>query len=72
LFLSEGRRTVRLVPTPAIVREGDLTGVRVKTANGPVVRWLRLGKDAGGFTEVVSGLEAGTMVLVPSTRRAER
>lgn len=67
LWLSQGRRTVRLVPRSAIIRDGDLTGVRVKTANGPIIRWVRLGQESGEFIEVISGLDAGIPVLVASS-----
>ncbi len=70
LLVNEGKRTTRLVPRSAIVREGDLTGVRIKTPNGPIVRWVRLGKESGDFIEVISGLEAGNTVLVPTSRAA--
>jgi hypothetical protein len=70
LLLMEGQRTARLVPRSAIMRDGDLTGVLVKTPNGPIVRWVRLGNDVGDFTEVISGLDAGITVLVPSARVA--
>lgn len=67
LQLKEGTRTAILIPTRAIVREGDLTGVHIKGAGGSLLRWVRLGKPLGAITEVTAGLDAGTIVLVPAT-----
>jgi len=65
LSLPEGTRVGRLVPAEAIVREGDLTGLRVRQAGGWELRWVRLGAaDIGGRVEILSGLEAGDTVLV--------
>ncbi|WP_111709332.1 efflux RND transporter periplasmic adaptor subunit [Lutibacter citreus] len=48
-----------LIPTSAIVKRGELRGVYVvsqsKTA---LLRWLRLGKEFGDKTEILSGLSA--------------
>jgi RND family efflux transporter MFP subunit len=61
-----GVRTAILVPAAALVREGDLTGVRVQSASGLSLRWVRLGVAAGESVEVLSGLKAGDRVFVPS------
>lgn len=66
LSLPQGARLGRLVPAEAIVREGDLTGLRIKQAGGWELRWVRLGAaDHAGRVEILSGLEAGDTVLVP-------
>lgn len=53
------------IPRTAVVRRGQLTGVRVATAAGVVVRWVRLGRavDDGERVEVLSGLEPGDRIL---------
>jgi hypothetical protein len=56
---------VILVPAAAVMREGDMTGVRVKTAAGSDLRWVRTGRERDGQVEVLSGLSAGDQVLVP-------
>ncbi len=66
LALRQGERPAILVPTAAIVRQGDLTGVRLSTESGPELRWVRLGRAHGDFVEVVSGLRAGDRVLLRS------
>ena len=58
-------RTTLLVPIAALVRSGDLTGVRVRSANGTNTRWVRLGREHGGAIEVLSGLSAGDSIVVP-------
>ena len=55
-----------LVPNAAIVREGDLTGVIVRTATGDERRWVRLGVSTATHTAVSSGLKAGETIVVPS------
>ena len=55
------------IPTDAVVRRGQLTGVRVVTEDGAVLRWIRLGRGVGeSRVEVLSGLEEGEEVLLPA------
>ncbi len=58
------------VPASAIVRRGELTGLRVVMDDAVVLRWVRLGRpvvsaDGGdtGRVEVLSGLEAGDRIV---------
>jgi RND family efflux transporter MFP subunit len=59
-------RTALLVPIAALVRSGDLAGVRVRSAAGVVTRWVRLGREHDGAVEVLSGLAAGDSIVVPA------
>lgn len=61
-----GTRRSVVVPIAALIREGDLTGVTLRTADGDQLRWIRLGAGAGDVIEVTAGLRAGDRVLVPS------
>lgn len=63
LSLTQGRRRAVLVPLSAIRREGDLTGVLIKSASGFAVRWVRLGATLGTNIEVTSGLAGGEQLL---------
>jgi RND family efflux transporter MFP subunit len=65
LLLVQGTRPAILAPAAGVIREGDLTGVRVVTAGGDELRWIRVGRTIGDRIEVLSGLEAGDRVLVP-------
>lgn len=69
LWIPQGTRRGLVVPVEALVREGDLTGVRVQTAGGAELRWVRLGDRTDGSVEVLSGLRSGDRLLVPA--RAE-
>lgn len=53
------------VPASAVVRRGQLTGVRVATADGVALRWVRLGRsvDDGERVEVLSGLNPGDRIV---------
>jgi RND family efflux transporter MFP subunit len=70
LRLPQGSRTAVMVPTAAVVREGDLTGVRMRTPAGSELRWVRLGEPVGKVVEVLSGLRSGDRVLVPAAEEA--
>ena len=65
LRLPLGMRTGIFVPSVALVREGDLTGVTLRTPDGDRTRWVRLGGIEGTMTEVSAGLRAGDIVVVP-------
>ncbi len=68
LLIPVGRQHALLVPNAAIVREGDLTGVVVRTASGDERRWIRLGVSTATHTEASSGLKAGETIVVPLTQ----
>ena len=70
-FVPTGTHAGVTIPEGAVVRRGQLTGVRVIGAEGPSLRWIRLGRrietiDAHGqpyvVVEVLSGLEAGERI----------
>jgi multidrug efflux pump subunit AcrA (membrane-fusion protein) len=61
-----------LVPVAALVHEGDLTGVLVRTASGAERRWVRLGTPAGDAVEVLSGLRSGDRVFIPAVAEGGR
>ena len=70
LTLPLGVRPALVVPAAALRREGDLTGVTLRTAAGDEVRWVRVGRAFGGVIEVSAGLRAGDQVVVPTTDAA--
>jgi len=72
LGIPQGIRTGLLVPVDAIVREGDLTGVRVQSGAGTELRWVRLGTPVGEMVEVLSGLRNGDRVFVPESLEGRR
>lgn len=65
LSLPRGTKALRMVPSAAVFREGDLTGVWVRTAKGDLRRWIRLGEETSADVEVLSGLREGDSVVVP-------
>ena len=72
LRIPRGTRSGVLIPEAALVREGDLTGVRIQTTGGLELRWVRLGLAADGTVEVLSGLRAGDRVFVPQPAEGGR
>lgn len=66
LRIPTGERAAVLVPEAALVREGDLTGVRVRAGDSWDLRWIRTGATDGDMVEVLSGLTGGETVLVPA------
>lgn len=68
LALPQGTRTSIVVPLAALRREGDLTGVHVKSGEGAELRWVRVGGIVADSIEVLSGLRPGEQVRVPEVR----
>ncbi len=67
-----GSRRAILLPERLIVREGDLTGVRVISNGGKELRWIRLGAEFTGVSgagqaepliEILSGVAPGEAVV---------
>lgn len=65
-LLPGGTTRAITIPSAAVVYRGQLTGVRVVTADGVGLRWIRLGRTVGegDRVEVLSGLSAGDRILV--------
>ena len=54
-----------LVPTSAIVKQGQLSGIyTIANDNRAILRWLRLGKTFGNEIEVLSGLSVNERYVV--------
>jgi multidrug efflux pump subunit AcrA (membrane-fusion protein) len=70
LAVRVGTRHALLVPADAIVREGDLVGVRVRAGNGFDLRWVKAGSRVGSLIEILSGVRVGELVLVPRGKGA--
>jgi len=66
LALPQSMRTSIVVPAGALVRQGDLTGVRLLRDDGVITRWVRVGAVLGDSVEVASGLSDGDRILVPA------
>ena len=65
----DGSRSAVLIPATALVREGDLTGVRIKTDAGSELRWVKAMDSASGpvgTIEILSGLKPGDVILIGS------
>jgi len=61
------------VPSGAIVRRAELTGVYVIAADGrPLLRQVRLGPATGSEVEVLAGLKAGEQVALDPQAAARR
>lgn len=70
LHVPLGTRSGVLVPTAAVVRDGDLTGVIVRQNGTDARRWVRLGETMGTHTEILGGLRAGEVIVVPASSPA--
>ncbi len=72
-LITIGERLAVTIPRLAVVRRGQLTGVRVVTPDGVLLRWVRLGRSVTGEAtdgqpseprvEVLSGLSAGERII---------
>lgn len=63
--LPGGTAQAVVVPRAALIHEGDLVGVVVRTPAGDMRRWIRVGRESGDVVEVTSGLRAGDRVVLP-------
>lgn len=59
------------VPESALIREGDLVGVMLRTAQGDVRRWIRTGAVIDGMVEITTGLRAGDQVVLNASAGVE-
>ncbi|MES2125504.1 MAG: efflux RND transporter periplasmic adaptor subunit [Gemmatimonadota bacterium] len=64
LALPRGTRHAILVPAGAVIRQGELTGVRTVKGSDTSLRWVKLGRPVGNAVEILSGLAIGDTVLV--------
>jgi len=65
-LVSAGVTQAITIPSEAVVRRGQLTGVRVVTPQGVALRWIRLGRSVAGGdrVEVLTGLTAGDEIVL--------
>ncbi len=70
-LIPAGVRQTIAIPEATVVRRGQLTGVRVVTPQGPVLRWVRLGRslapsvdETADRVEVLSGLQVGERIAL--------
>jgi len=59
------------VPEAALIREGDLVGVLLRTNDGDIRRWIRTGAVADGMVEVTAGLRVGDQVVLRDVNGVE-
>ena len=64
LQLPAGQRRALLIPASAVLRRGDLTGVRIRVGKADDIRWVKVGSAVGSDIEILSGLRAGELVLI--------
>jgi RND family efflux transporter MFP subunit len=62
-LIPTGLRPGIFIPVTAVVRRGQLTGVRVIAGDQSVLRWVRLGRTLGDRVEVLSGLQPGERIV---------
>ena len=59
-----GERQTLRVPDGAVVRRGQLEGLFIVVEDRVALRWIRAGRAADGYTEVLSGLAAGSSYVI--------
>jgi HlyD family secretion protein len=72
VLVTEQHQDVLVVPNRAIRRRGDEVVVEVMVDGKPEIRALETGLSDTDNTEVVSGLEEGDLLVLPTTTRAEQ
>lgn len=56
------------VPSQGIIKKDQLTGVYVYSNQKSYLRWLKVGEDNNGFTEVLTGLKAMDTIILSSEK----
>lgn len=72
LSLPQGERASIVVPASAVVRQGDLTGLRVLSGGGAELRWVRVVDVSADSVEVLSGLRAGERIALTASATEAR
>jgi RND family efflux transporter MFP subunit len=72
LSLPQGERTSIVIPASAVVRQGDLTGVRVLTEGGTELRWVRVVEMGADSVEVLAGLRSGERIAASASAAEAR
>jgi hypothetical protein len=68
LLIPIGQAHKIYIPLKAVTQVGQLHFVIVKTEQGPVRRYVRLGaRSSGERVQVISGLAVGEKILVPES-----
>ena len=62
-YLPRGKREAILVPAEAVIDRGQLSLVFVDDGGKTVLRIVRPGRRVGGDVEILSGLEAGDVIV---------
>lgn len=71
-LVSAGSTEAVTIPMDAVVRRGQLTGVRVVTGDGASLRWIRLGRTVEeDRVEVLSGLSQGDEILLSGSEATQ-
>lgn len=64
LFPEESATEKIMVPSSALIRQGDLRGVYTVSQDGrAILRWLRLGRTKNDYVEVLAGLNADEEII---------
>jgi RND family efflux transporter MFP subunit len=56
LNIPVGSKKIITIPKSAIIKNGELSGVYIKSDSGPLLRQVRLGQTVAGQVEVLAGL----------------
>lgn len=70
LIFPGGEREAILIPSPAVVRRGQLSGVYVVKDGILHFRLVKTGREVEGKIEILSGLDAGEAIVVSGVGRA--
>ena len=68
ILMETGSARTIAVPTDAVVRRGQLTGLYTVDESGlSRLRWVQLGRSSEDMVEVLSGLNEGDKVIIPES-----
>lgn len=72
LNIPMGEKSVLQIPSSAVIQQGELSGVYIKTENGFKLRQVRLGESSKQSVNILAGLREGEVIVIDAYAQLEK